>query len=186
MLPVLNRLVDLLGGLLFAVVATAIFVSMVATTADVIAIRVYSTTVRGAVEFATNLMPVIVFGSLAYIQRYGQHIRVELIYDRCGPRVQAALDALNAVVVTFAAAALAIVSWQGYLRSNAIKEAGMAFRFPIYPVKLFIVIGFSVMVLKMLTEILNAVDRIRHPTAASSSIDRVLQESAVALGPAAD
>lgn len=178
MLRVATRIADALGMVLFGLVALAILISMLAGTADVISIRLLVRTVPGAVEFAQNLMPIIVFGALAYIQREGQHIRVEFIYDRLGLRARAVLDLLNAVVVMFAATALAWVSWQGFVRSNAIKEAGMAFPFPIYPVKFFIVVGLAVMALKMFIEVFVAIDRIIHPTEVRSSIDRLLEDSA--------
>jgi TRAP-type C4-dicarboxylate transport system permease small subunit len=188
MLRILTRIVDLIGGVLFAAVAVAIMVSMIAGTADVVFIRLLSRTVRGSVEFSQNLMPIIVFGSLAYVQRHQQHIRVEFLYDRLGPTGRAVLDALNALIVTIASAALTWVSWRGYQRSNAIKESGMAFPFPIYPVKGFIVIGLSVMVLKMFIELLVSIERIWRPvgTAATlSTVDRVVSD-AVVIGAAGD
>lgn len=178
MLRILTRAIDLVGGLLFALVAVAIMISMLAGTADVVSIRLLVRTVPGAVEFSQNLMPIIVFGSLAFVQRNQQHIRVEFLYDRLGPRGKAVLDALNALVVTVASAALTWVSWRGYQRSNAIKESGMAFPFPIYPVKGFIVIGLSVMVLKMLIELLVSIERIFKPLEMMSSVDRVLAGTA--------
>lgn len=173
-----TRIVDGIGAIPFALVAIAILVSMLAGTADVISIRLLGRTVQGAVEFSQNLMPIIVFGALAYIQREGQHIRVEFIYDRLGARGRAVLDLLNSIVVTFASAALAWVSWQGFLRSNAIKESGMAYPFPIYPVKFFIVVGLVIMILKMVVEIFVSIERIINPKEQRSSIDRLLDDTA--------
>jgi TRAP-type mannitol/chloroaromatic compound transport system permease small subunit len=173
-----TRIVDGLGAVLFVFVSVAVLVSMLAGTADVVSIRLLGRTVPGAVEFAQNLMPIIVFGALAYIQREGQHIRVEFIYDRLGARGRAVLDLLNSVVVAFASAALAWISWQGFLRSNAIKESGMAYPFPIYPVKFFIVVGLGIMILKMVVEIFVSIDRIIHPIEQLGSIGRLLEETA--------
>ena len=173
-----TRIVDGIGAIPFALVSIAILMSMLAGTADVISIRLLGRTVQGAVEFSQNLMPIIVFGALAYIQREGQHIRVEFIYDRLGARGRAVLDLLNSIVVAFASAALAWVSWQGFLRSNAIKESGMAYPFPIYPVKFFIVVGLVIMILKMVVEIFVSIDRIINPKEQRSSIDRLLEETA--------
>lgn len=184
MLRAATRIVDGLGMVLFGLVTLAIFISMLAGTADVLSIRFLLETVPGAVEFSQNLMPVIVFGALAYIQREGQHVRVEFLYDRLGPRGRAGLDLLNSIAVTFAAAALAWVSWQGFERSNAIKEAGMAFPFPIYPVKFFIVVGLSVMILKMFVDIFVSIDRIRNPIEAQSSLERLLEQSGEMVGDA--
>lgn len=180
-----SRIVDGLGGALFVFVAISILISMVAGTADVLSIRLLVRTVPGAVEFAQNLMPIIVFGALVFIQREGQHIRVEFIYDRLGARGRAVLDLLNSIFVTLASAALAFVSWQGFLRSNAIKEAGMAFPFPIYPVKFFIVVGLVAMAAKMVVEVLVSIDRIIHPTEQLSSIERLVEKSA-SVAPRAD
>jgi len=179
-----TRIIDAIGYVLFAAVALAIIVSMFAGTADVLMLQITRQTLRGSVEFSQNLMPVIVFGSLAYIQKERQHIRVEFIYDRLGSRGRAVLDLLNSVIVTFASAALAWVSWQGFQRSNAIKESGMAFPFPIYPVKFFIVVGLVVMIVKMTVEIFASIARIIHPEEERTSLDRLLEQSIEMARPA--
>lgn len=69
MLSVLNRLVELVDGLLFEVVATAIFLGVVAIIAAVITISMHSTVVRGAIEFASRLMPMTEFRVVAYGSR---------------------------------------------------------------------------------------------------------------------
>ena len=47
---------------------------------------------RVRVEMTESTMVLIVFGALTYAQIQRSHIRVELLYTRMGPRVQAAMD----------------------------------------------------------------------------------------------
>ena len=61
----------------------------------------------------------------------------------------------------------------------------MAFPFPIYPVKFFIVVGLVAMAAKMVVEVFVSIDRIIHPTEQLSSIERLLEESA-SVAPRAD
>ena len=94
-----RKVVHVVGDVIMAFVAVAILVSMVVSTADVIGGNLFNAPLPGAFEGAANLMPVIVFVSLAYIERRREHVRVEFFYLKGAPRTRALLDILNAIVV---------------------------------------------------------------------------------------
>ena len=99
----------------------------------------------------------IVFISLAAVQRAGGHIRVELLYTRLGVRGQAALDAVTAAA---GLAFFALLAWQG-LDAAAFSwrtaEATMsAVRIPIYPAKFAIVLGVAVAMLQLAVDLVDS------------------------------
>lgn len=165
------KIPNFIANALFNLVTAAILISMIVGSYDAFSIRVLNRTVPGAVEITTNLLPVIVFGSLAGVQLSGAHIRVELLVDRVSARAKLFLELLNSLVVTISAGMLAFFSWQAFLRSNSIKEAGAAFPFPLYPIKGWVSIGFAAMMLTMAFEGLLLVQRMRSHEVARSEVD---------------
>lgn len=165
------KISNFIANALFALVLVSILFSMLVGTYDAFSIRVLSRTVPGAVEITTNLIPIIVFGSLAAVQLNGGHIRVEIIYDRVSARAKAFLDLLNSLVVTISAGTLAYFSWQAFLRSNRIKESGAAFPFPLYPIKGWVAIGFAAMMLTIAVEGLLLLQRYHRREVARSGVD---------------
>jgi TRAP-type mannitol/chloroaromatic compound transport system permease small subunit len=134
-----------------ALVALAIFISMLASAADALGGRLLNRPVPGAVEGATNLMAVIVFGSLAYVQRQRGHVRVELLYSNAGPRIRALLDVFNDLVVITFFGLLAWQAWDFAMSSYRIGEAASGIvRFPLYPAK-FVIFGGSILLILQMT-----------------------------------
>jgi TRAP-type C4-dicarboxylate transport system permease small subunit len=163
---IFRKAVESIETFTFVAVALAIIISMFAGTFDVIGIRFFRRSLRGSVEFSTVLMPIIVFVGLAYIQRKRLHIRVEFFYARASARGRAAMDILNGVIVILASAVLTWIAWQGAQRSLRIREAAQSIAFPIYPVKFAIAFGTALMILRMIVDTVEAVDRFRHPESA--------------------
>ena len=75
----------LIGGL-------GMLMSMFLGVTDVVGTQVLHIPIPGPKELTESTMVVIVFGALTYAQIRRAHIRVELLYTRMGPRMQAALD----------------------------------------------------------------------------------------------
>jgi TRAP-type mannitol/chloroaromatic compound transport system permease small subunit len=154
-----RRVVDTLGAVVMAAVAAAILVSMLASAADALGGRLLNRPVPGAVEGATNMMAIIVFGSLAYVQRQRGHIRVELLYSNARPRIQAALDVLNDLIVIVFFSLLAWQAWDFAMSSYEIGEAASGIvRFPLYPAK-FVIFGGSILLILQMT--VDLVDHVR-------------------------
>ena len=151
-----RRVVDVLGGVVMAMVALAILVSMLASAADALGGRLMNRPVPGAVEGATNMMAVIVFGSLAYVQRQRGHIRVELLYGNAPPRVRAALDIFNDLIVIVFFSLLAWQAWDFAMSSYQIGEAASGIvRFPLYPAKFVIFFGSILLILQMCVDLID-------------------------------
>jgi len=161
----LSKIVDVLSVALLALASVAVLIGMLVGTADVVGTDVFLSPVHGATELTTELVVVIVFLSLAYVQRRGAHIRVELLYTHLGLRSRAALDALGAAV---ALVFFGLLFWQGLhaaMFSWQIKESTLSVvRIPIYPAKFSILVGATVMMAQLLIDL---VESLRHALGAS-------------------
>lgn len=108
----MRGLSTIVGGLataLLVVAAFGVFFSMLVGTVDVVGTQLFLAPLHGATEGITELMVIIVFLSLPYVQRARANIRVKLVYSHLGPRARAALDAVGAVT---ALAFFGLVLWQ--------------------------------------------------------------------------
>lgn len=83
-----------------------------------IAGRFFSFYVRGTDAYAGYAMAACAFLALAHTLKHGEHIRVELVLQKAGPRVQRALQLWSYGVATLLAALFAVFSvrlaWQSY------------------------------------------------------------------------
>jgi TRAP-type C4-dicarboxylate transport system permease small subunit len=144
----------LIGGL-------GMLISMFLGVADVVGTQILNVPVPGPRELTESTMVVIVFGALTYAQIRRAHIRVELIYLRTPPRMQAALDVLADLcgivffgLLLWQAINEAIYSWQ-------IDEATVGLiRFPLYPARFVLAAGTALLVAQLVLDMFVDVPRI--------------------------
>ena len=141
----LTRFMSLIAG--FAVV----FI-MVSIAANVFRRQVLDgRSIAGIIEYNEIVLVALVFLSLANTQRTGDHVSVDLLTRRLPARLTFALRGLGMFV---AAAFLSWMAWRSLqvgLSSLASREYrfGLA-RVPIWPARLLIPLGLSVLVLQIL------------------------------------
>jgi TRAP-type mannitol/chloroaromatic compound transport system permease small subunit len=107
------------------------------------------------------LVPVAMFGC-AYGLRHRAHVRVDLLYERFGPRTRAVVDLLVAVLVTLAAGIVAwlstgfvVAAWE--IGEGSPDPGGLANR---WVVKAAVPLGFALIVLQGLAEAIVAAKRL--------------------------
>lgn len=141
-------------------------VGMIAATlvgvADVVGTEAFGRPVLGTLEFTESTMVLVVFGALAYAQQRRAHIRVELLYGQVGPRGKSFMEAVTHIVAFIF---FALVAWQGYvelLYSWEIRESTMgSVRFPLYPARSLLLLGVSLLMLRLAIDIVQDIGRLR-------------------------
>jgi TRAP-type C4-dicarboxylate transport system permease small subunit len=135
--------------------------SMLVGVADVIGTQFLGRPVPGTLEFTESTMVLIVFGALAYAQERRAHIRVELLYAHAGARGKSFMETVTHIVAFIF---FALVAWQGLgeLRySWELKEATMgAMRFPLYPARFFLLLGVTLLLLRLVIDIVQDIGRL--------------------------
>lgn len=149
-----------LGLLLLGTVG--MIASMLIGVADVVGTKFFDWPVPGTLEFTESTMVLVVFGALAYAQERRGHIRVEVLYSHAGPRGKSFMEAATHIVAFLF---FALVAWQGLseLRySWELKEATMGtVRFPLYPARLFLLLGLGLLLLRLALDIVRDLGRLR-------------------------
>ncbi len=103
-------------------------------------------------ELEWHLLPVIALFGITYTLRHGGHVRVDMLYERMGPRAQHLVDLISALVL-IAVAVLMIRFSQNYIgQSWRVGEmspdpGGLPAR---YALKALIPIGFAVLMIQAL------------------------------------
>lgn len=144
------------------VAAASLLLMMSLGTADALATRLLDRPVPAALEGTEALMVCTVFLALANTQARRMHVAVDLVTSRLPRRVRLALD-LFAQVITLAV--FLLIAWQGWLlaaQSAALREyAPGLVPFPIYPAKIALAVGSTLMVTQSLIDIVTAATCLR-------------------------
>lgn len=116
--------------------------------------------VMGATEL--YLMPIIVFGSLSYLEMQNGHVRVGILFDALPGRVRAGLDVFLRVaaaaffgLICYGATREALKAWQAGYRTSGDIDAPLVTTLVIAP------IGCLLIVLRLLVNAAGDVQRLR-------------------------
>lgn len=127
---------------------------MLLTVGDVTGRWVFSSPIPGTVEIGQVVLAFAVFMSLAAILYRNQHIRIYILWDRLSPRGKFWMDILCyvcgfAVIVPIAYYGLSFAT-----ESIRIREFGITYGIPLWPGKLALFVGSSLLSLEFLMQLL--------------------------------
>jgi TRAP-type C4-dicarboxylate transport system permease small subunit len=152
------RLVARLGALAMGLAGASLLAMVLLGALDILGTKFLGWPVPGAFEAIEALMVLTVFLALPWAQARDQHIAVDLVVARLGP---AARRALAILARSLTLAVFALIAWRGWvlgLDSLAVREyASGIVPFPLYPAKLALALGATVMVLQCLLDLALAV-----------------------------
>lgn len=138
-----NRALHYVAG---ALVALLMFV----TVYDVVGRWLFNRPFRGTVELTQLAMLAVVYLGFAYAQHEGDHISVDLLYQRVGSRTRAVFDGIAAVL---SIVILTLLAWQVYVFSFGLQAGGhrtAVRRIPLHPMAYIVMIGAVAFVLALI------------------------------------
>ncbi len=139
----------------------AMLIAMFLGAGDVVGTQFLGQPIHGAKEITESTMVLIVFGALAYAQRRGAHIRVELIYTHMGPRFQAVMDTVADVAALIF---FGFLIWQctgeAMLSWRIGEAADGLLRFPLYPARWILVTGTALLMVQLAVDLVRDSRRI--------------------------
>lgn len=177
----LDRVVGLLSRVFAIVGATAAAVIAIVMVVDVVERLTADRSIPGAYEFVQTMLVVTIFMSLPYGERARTHVRVELVTQSVPARVATVMRLTGNVVAFGVAAWLAFAAWNSAVRSVSNQEhtAGIV-QFPIYPAKICIFLGLTLLAVELLMTCLRHVHELRalrdlgsdrEPTSPAAGVD---------------
>ena len=121
--------------------------------------------VPGYVDVIEFAMTVFAFLSIAYTQRLGGHVRMELVLKRFRGRALWIVEFLGTLTVIGIVAVLAWFGYEHFLRAWNIGDSTIDIEIPLWPSKLLVPIAFAFLLVRLFIQLLGFLRLSAHPDA---------------------
>lgn len=148
----LERFMALLSGL-------GVFVLMCLAVYSVTGRKVLNTPLAGYVDYIEAAMPLIAFLGIAYVQRNGGHIRMDIVVGALKGRALWLFELVSTLLILMLIVMLVWGSWAHFDRSFDwtrpmwSRDSSIDIGLPIWPSKLVVPVAFSVLCLRLVLQI---------------------------------
>lgn len=139
------------GFNLFA--AFSILSLMLLAVAQVLGRLILNAPVPGFIDITEQAMAIFAFAGVAYCQRVGGHIRMEIVLGKLRGRTLYICEMLGVILIAFTVALLIWGAWFHFDRSWNFGDSTMDIRLPTWPSKLVVPVALSVLFLRLLLQI---------------------------------
>ncbi len=147
----LERLLALVSGL-------AVFSLMVLAVVSVGGRNAMNAPLPGYVDWIEQVMPLIAFMGIAYVQRDGGHIRMDIVIGALRGRALWLFELISVLLILLLMIALVYGSWSHFDRSFDFaaplwsRDSSIDISLPIWPAKLLVPVAFSVLCLRLVLQ----------------------------------
>ncbi|PCJ05489.1 MAG: C4-dicarboxylate ABC transporter permease [Rhodobacteraceae bacterium] len=147
----LERLLALVSGL-------AVFSLMVLAVVSVGGRNAFNMPLPGYVDWIEQVMPLLAFMGIAYVQREGGHIRMDIVIGALRGRALWLFELISVLLILLLMVALVYGSWSHFLRSFDFaaplwsRDSSIDISLPIWPAKLLVPVAFSVLCLRLMLQ----------------------------------
>lgn len=155
------------GFNLFA--AFAIFALMLLGIVQVLGRQLFNMPVRGYIDFVELAMTTFAFFGIAYCQRLGGHVRMEMMLKPMRGRLLWGTEIFGTLVALVVIAVLIWYGWGHFLRAYQLGDSTIDTQLPVWPSKLGVPIAFFLLWLRLWLQFAGylrlAIDPQRRPVA---------------------
>ncbi len=135
------------------IAAFSILTLMLLAVAQVFGRLVFNTPVPGFIDITEQAMAIFAFAGVAYCQRVGGHIRMEIVLGRLKGRALFICEMLGVILIAVTVVLLIWGSLYHFDRSWSIGDSTMDIRLPTWPSKLVIPVALGLLFLRLLMQI---------------------------------
>ncbi|MEP3048479.1 MAG: TRAP transporter small permease [Roseibium sp.] len=146
------------------IAAFSILALMLLAVAQVFGRLFFNTPIPGFIDITEQAMAIFAFAGVAYCQRVGGHIRMEIVLGRLKGRPLYIAEMVGVIVIAFTIALLIWGSFYHFDRSWSIGDSTMDIRLPTWPSKLVIPVALSLLFLRLLLQIYGYARLVADPT----------------------
>lgn len=137
--------------------ATALFVMMCLTSADVVGRYLFNRPITGVFEVTEYLVLILIFSFIGYTQSQNSHVAVDLLMTKLPPRMRVYIDLANHLVCL---GLMVLITWMGFEKAldlRAVGEVSPNLQIPAYPFVFFLVLGCMVMCIELFRDIVQLI-----------------------------
>ena len=151
----LGRMEHACGLLSGAVVGLLILLASV----QILGRKFFNSPLPGFIDWVEQAMAVVAFLGLAYCQRQGGHMRMDIVVSRLRGRLRAGLEATGVLLSAFIIAVLVCGSWLHFERAfdwsapMFSRDSTIDIGLPLWPAKLLVSVSLSFLLLRMVLQL---------------------------------
>jgi C4-dicarboxylate transporter, DctQ subunit len=165
----LARIEDVLNLL----AAGAIFFLMLVGVLQIVGRTVFGIAIHGYIDYIEQASAIFAFLGIAYCQRLGAHIRMDLMLRGVPKRAVWAMEGIAVLVGLVIVTLLIESSFQNFLRAWQLGDSTMDVKLPVWPSKLAVPFALSVLWLRIVIQLVDYVRLTRHPQAEPVAVPRL-------------
>jgi TRAP-type mannitol/chloroaromatic compound transport system permease small subunit len=132
---------------------------------QVVGRKFFNFPIPGYVDWVEMAMAIFCFLSIAYTQKLGGHVRMELFISRFSGRSLWIVEAIGTLIAIWIIAVLAFYGWDHFMRAWVIGDSSIDIQIPIWPGKLVVVVAFISLELRLLVQLCGFLRLVAHPNA---------------------
>lgn len=154
------------------VASFAIFALMLLGVWQVLGRTLFNAPVRGYIDFVELSMATFAFLGVAYCQRLGGHVRMEMVLKAMRGRALWSAEVFGTVVALAVIAVLIWYGWGHFLRAYQLGDSTIDAELPVWPSKLAVPLAFGLLWLRLWVQLAGylrlALDPGRRPVGVTS------------------
>jgi len=169
----INHWLSILEDNLNLVAAAAIFFLMFVGVGQILGRSIFGIAIYGYIDYIEQASIIFAFFGIAYCQRLGSHVRMDLILRGFSKRGLWAMEAVAVVVAIVVITLLIYASFLNFLRAVQLGDSTMDIKLPIWPSKLVVPVMLSVLLVRLLVQLWDYLRLMRWPEATPIAVPRL-------------
>lgn len=158
----------------------AIFMLMVLGVSQIFLRTVMNAPISGYIDLVELSMASMAFLGVAYCQRMGAHIRMEILVGKLKGRWLWTAEIFGTLVALFIVGVLIWYGWGHFLRSYQLGDTTIDAEFPVWPSKLLVPFAFAIWFVRLLIQLMGSIRMLINPTLEPIGIAKILDVETIA------
>ena len=143
------------GGLIFALMLLGV--------AQIVLRTAFDAPIFGYIDIVEVSMVGFALLSIAFVQRVGGHVRMELLVSRLKGRGLWLVEALGAALAAFVVGVLVPYSWQHFGRAFEFGDSTIDIELATWPAKLVVPVALGILLIRLLVQLAGCCRLVLHP-----------------------
>lgn len=156
------------------VAALCIFALMFLGMAQVLGRKLFNAPMSGYIDFVELSMATFAFLGIAYCQRLGGHVRMEMVLNVAKGRAHWAMEVAGTVLGLFVTTILIYYGFTHFERAWTLGDSTIDAELPVWPSKLLVPIAFSLLWLRLAVQLWGFARLLQHPAASPFGVPEIL------------
>jgi len=154
--------------------ALCIFALMFLGMAQVLGRKLFNAPMSGYIDFVELSMATFAFLGIAYCQRVGGHVRMEMILKLAKGRLHWAMELTGTALALAIVTVLIYYGYTHFLRAWQLGDSTIDAELPVWPSKLLVPIAFSLLWLRLALQLWGFARLVRHPEAQEVAVPEIM------------